>query len=690
MAEEAEQTMTPHLTRSTRSRGARALFAPAMLALFASVLSGSAMASPGSGEATLSLKPGSESSLLRQGVKVIYSAKAGKTGATKRLARPSGKKAGGAQTVAIAIDDLVLGSPAVLGSPGILTFAKGKGKVSLSDVQVRVGAKATTVSGELGGDRLTLFRAAGQPVVSVSSVKLTKAELSLTGKAAEELRDRFDNDRISAGRIGSAAVSATVTPAAKPAEPAKKIDDGGPIDPYPYTSQCPIPAGKPGTGPGQIARFAPSPLFDVDQEVSGTSIEWGFKQDFRDYIHPSGSLLAVEGASAHPAGADMSVAGSFFEFPMDGTYEAGSKPNGAGDKLVADGTGAMLFCMPSHGFDIVFKNPTVTLDGNDSRITADVGMNVNGQWYPFQRADIAELDLSSATRNIADGGHTIEWEDIPATLTADGTQAAGLSAFYPAGTPLDPVTVKTTVDRPLTAECTIDEGTAAPPNVNFVQEALPNLNAPVVTGNAGTINWGFRRATRNTTTIAPGPGLSPGTFQLLGGANESYPGNMGGLGSPAVPPAGGNGKFFRFPISSYQYEAGGAGGADDRLIATSEATVGFCVPNAGALGIVISKPTLVIDGVDSRLVANAYSYRGPSSGWAGGRVDLVDLNTSGVSAVTGTGTVSWGEVLPNEQPLSNGIPVAGAILTTALEPGGLNAGNTTTNWDPVAAQITLP
>lgn len=686
MAEEAQQTMTPHLTRPTWSRRARALVALMALALFASVLSGSAMASPGSGEVSLSLKPGS--SLLKQGVKVTYSAKAGKTGATKRLARKG--KAGATQAVAIAIDDIVLGPPAVLGSPGVLTFAKGGDEVSISDLEVRVGAKGTAVSGKLGGKSLTVFRAEGAPTTDTTSVKLSNAKLSLTGKAARELRDRFDNDRISAGRIGSAAVSAAVTPPAKPAEPAKKIDDGGLVDPYPYASQCPIPVGKPGTGPGHIGGFASSPLFDVDQEVSGTSIEWGFKQDFRNYVLPSGSLLAVEGATAHPAGANMSVVGSFFEFPMDGTYEAGGKPNGAGDKLVADGTGAMLFCMPSHGFDIVFKNPTVTLDGDNSRITADVGTNVNGQWYPFQRADIAELDLGAATRNITDGGHTIEWEDIPATLTADGSQAAALSAFYPAGTPLDPVTVKTTVDRPLTAECTIDEGTATPPTVNFIQEALPSLSAPVVTGNAGTINWGFRRATRNTTTITPGPGLSPGTFQLLGGANESYPGNMGGAGSPAVPPVGGNGKFFRFPISSYQYEAGGAGGADDRLIATSEATVGFCVPNAGALGVVISKPTLVIDGANSRLVANAYSYRGPSSGWAGGRVDLVDLNTSAVSAVTGTGTVSWGEVLPNEQPLNNGIPVAGAIQTTALEPGGLNAGNTATNWDQVAAQITLP
>lgn len=702
MAEEAQQTMTPHLTRPPWSRRARALVALMALALFASVLSGSAMASPGSGEVSLSLKPGS--SLLKQGVKVTYSAKAGKTGATKRLARKG--KAGA--TVAIAIEDVVLGPPAVLGSPGVLTFAKGGDEVSASDLEVRVGAKGTSVSGKLGGKSLTVFRAEGAPTTDATSVKLSNAKLSLTGKAARELRDRFDNDRVSSGRVGSAAVSAAVTPEPKKAgEPGKKIDDGGLIDPYPYASQCPVkkvtgPAI--GEAPGQVAGIAAGPAFNAgtSQPVTGTSIEWGFYQSFRNYVlnvPTAGSLQTLDGATASAAGAAMAGPTAFFDFPVGGgTYEPGTEPSHSDDKLVASGTGTVLFCKSGHGFNVVLKNPTVTIDGANSRITADVGVNQHGTWYPFQRVDIATLNLSSVQPTVSGGGNTIVWDDIPVTLSADGAKATGLGDQYPAGTVLDTITVKTSLDRPLLTQCGVDAGTvSSPPTVNFALAALPTLTTPVIRSgkNLGTINWGFRRSTR-ATVASPG-----GSFVMLGGATESFPGSMGGANS--APPAGGIGKFFRFPISSYSYEAGTASPSDDRLIATSNATVGFCKPKtmSGNFGLIISKPTLVIDGANSRIVANVYSFAGPfaadsAKGWIGGRVDLVKLNAVGFNTTTGVGTVRWGEVNPDLEPMqpANNIPVDGQILTEALSLASLTIAGTTPpatpGFDPVAAQIVLP
>jgi hypothetical protein len=454
----------------------------------------------------------------------------------------------------------------------------------------------------------------------------------------------------------------------------------------PYAAECPVsfvegPAF--GEEPGEVGGIAPLPSFNsgTSQGVTGSSLEWGFKDSFRNYVGnvpPAGSMQALEGAGTNPAGPSMATPGSFFDFPVaDGTYEPGSAPDHSEDRLVAKGTGTALLCKSGHGFSVVLKNPTVVIDGENSRITADVGTNQNGTWFGFQRADVAELDLSGVEPQLSDGGNTLVWDDIPATLSADGALASGI---YDAGETLDPITVKTSVQRPLLTQCTIDAGAGTPPAVDFTQSALPTLTDPV-TGSGGTINWGFRRSLRSSVQ-------STGSFQLLGGATAGYPGNMGGGATPA--PTGGIGKFFRFPVSEYAYEEGTADPADDRLIATSEATVSFCNPAAGNYGVVISKPTLVIDGGNSRLVANAYSYRNPNLGWTGGRVDLVALDDGTISAVAGAGTVSWGDIPADGSPIENGIAVDGGLLTNALTLANLAQGAGSGGFDPVTAQIALP
>ena len=463
-------------------------------------------------------------------------------------------------------------------------------------------------------------------------------------------------------------------------------------DDYPYATECPVAAATgapPGFGdvPGTVSGIAPAPTFGVGQEVTGANIEWGFKASFRSYVlnvPPAGTVQALDGATTS---GPMAAPTAYVDFPVDaGTYEAGNEVDHSDDKLVAEGGGAALFCKSGHGFNVAMKNPSVTLDGDgDARITADVGMNLNGTWYPYQRVDIADLDLTGIEPDITDSGNTVAWEDIPATLTADGETALG--GLYDEGDALDPVTVTTDLDRPLVPDCSILSGDAAPTQaVDFTLDAQPTLTTPV-NGSVGTINWGFRRSSRST--VANG-----GSFQLKGGATEGYPGNMGGANSP--PPTGGQNKFFRFPISSYSYDAGTASPTDDRLIASSDATVGFCGnPTFGNFGFIISKPTIVIDGANSQLTANAYSFQGPfgpdpGKGWIGGRVELVDLDASAVNAVPGTGTVQWGDVPADNTPLVNGIPVSGALKTNALAVAALTPGSTATGWDPVGVQITLP
>jgi hypothetical protein len=668
-------------------RRLRVLFcalAAAALATMAATAAG-ASAAPATGDVTLTLKMGAKSNLLREGVKVSPRSGNEKT-----------------QRVKLPVTDLDLSTNTVLTSETLTLRANGK-SVKLRNLQLEAGVKSTAISAQHGGERKVLFRVQGSRQ-TIGTALNVNGPLTLTGNGVKALRNGLDLNGVTGGKLGSAKLSASLSAIVPVVPEPPKAPEEPKVDPYPYASQCPVGAvsGAPsGDVPGPVDGIAPAPLFSgTEQAVTGTEIDWGFLASFRGYVltaPPAGSLQALEGSSASAEGIAMAAPSAFFAFPVgSGSYEAGTEIDHSDDKLVSDGNGTALFCKSGHGFSIAIKNPTVTIDGDDSRITADVGANFNGTWYPFQRVDIAELDLTGVEPTLSDGGNTIVWEDVPATLTEDGVTATGLGGFYAAGEPLDPVTVKTSLDRPLTQACTIDAGTGAPAAVSFSTDPLPTLTTPVVrTGtNIGTINWGFRRATRSTTfSGSNGTGQSP--FQLLGGASESFPGAMGGGNS--LPPTGGIGKFFRFPVSSYQYEAGEAGGADDRLIATSDATVGFCNLNFGAFGLIISKPTLVIDGANSRIVANAYSFAGsfmggPSSGWTGGgRVTLVDLDTSAVPATTGTGTVRWGEANPDWEPIVNGIPVEGGLQTEAFSKATLTIASTASGgFDPVAAQIVLP
>jgi len=678
--------MTRHLTLLPRAR----FWVPVALLALVALAAGPAAASPGSGELMLTFKPEGRSSLLGQGVTVA---------ATKLRNGSARANRGGVQTLRLAVGDIELAPVLSVRPSGGITLAAAGKQASLTDLVLQSGAKGSSLSAKLGAKRQTFFKLAKAPRVDGSTVQLASAKLTLTAAGAKALRERLGLDQLAAGRTGTAGLDAKLDPIPTPVieqpkqeEPASLANDvvvpdqpDGEADPF--AAQCPVPAGAAGAfgdPPAKVSGIAPAPSFGVGQPLTGTEIEWGFKGSLRSYVlnvPPSGSLQGLDGATTGP---NMSATGAFFGFPVgSGSYEAGGQPDHADDKLVADGTGTVLFCKPGHGFDIVLRDPTVTVDGANSRITADLGADLGGTWYPFQRVDVADLDFSGIEPALSDGGNTLVWEDVPATLTADGAGASGLGGFYGAGEELDPVTVKTSLDRPLLTECTIPSGTGTLPRpaVDFSREALPTLSSPVI-GSGGTIDWGFRRATRNTVVIGGG------AFTVKGGASEGYPGNMGG--SAAAPPAGGLEKFFRFPIAHYEYEAGTADPGDDRLIASSVATVGFCNPNAGNLGLILAKPTLVIDGANSHLVANAYSFMG-GQGWIGGRVDLVKLDTSAIDAVTGTGTVNWGETPADNTPLTNGVPVSGALLTEALSLAGLTPGSTGSGgWDPVSAQIELP
>ena len=158
--------------------------------------------------------------------------------------------------------------------------------------------------------------------------------------------------------------------------------------------------------------------------VQDARLEWGFKESFRAYV--SGSIANGEWQEADGA-----------------TYATPSFTFGEGSGAVAAGsaTAELLFAgsirFTGHGdiLDTTVSEPRVTLaDAASGLLVLDVvGTTQEGAEVAAQGVEFAALDLTAATRSVADGVLTID--GIAAALTEEGAAAFGT---YPAAEPLDP------------------------------------------------------------------------------------------------------------------------------------------------------------------------------------------------------------------------------------------------------------
>lgn len=665
-------------------RRLRTLFlALAAAALAALATASAAAAAPGTGAVSLTFKKGADSSLLREGVKAT--------------------KAGGkSQTAKLTVTEVEFGAKTVLRTSGAIVFRAGGKNATLNGVELSIGAKATTVSARAGKQRKIFFRASGAPTFFGDSVSF-KGPLSLTGNGAKALRSKLGLPGITAGEVGTATASGLIdavpvpTPE-KPTPPAPKTD----LDPY--FAQCNVSATSQATGtlPGP----APLPtLADEKQLVGPAALEWGFKDSFRGYVigAAGGSIHALDGAAT--TGAAPAFDG--FEFPRTGgEYATNDAVDMTDDQAIVEGSGSAVFCGTKHKFRIVLSNPTVVIDGADSRLIVDLDTNLSGVWTPTQRVDFAELDLDGITPFYNHSGSEVTWTDIPVELTEDGAEAFG--GFYNAGEELDPIslTVNTPYDLgakdpaawtalanyvstelpfpladPTQGGCevgvpaggtaaaarTIDEAlgyepagtTTWHPNATPAA-AIPDLSAKTaLTG--GKFDWGFRSSLRGSINAS-------GEFNLLGTTASNTP--YYGHGPSATPPPatpgvgqmGGAGKYFRWPQAAGSfYDAAGAGSADDRLVLRTSGRVAFCqTQSAQRYATVFSNPTVIIDGANSRITIEvATRYR---LSWVRGVVDFAtfDLTAITPSVVddSGTTTVSW------TFPDATGTPAVGPVKLT--------------------------
>ncbi|MFI5935294.1 HtaA domain-containing protein [Actinoplanes sp. NPDC051494] len=184
--------------------------------------------------------------------------------------------------------------------------------------------------------------------------------------------------------------------------------------------------GAAGLGAAAVL-FGASPALAAPTEVSGGSLDWGFKSSFRAYVSTGNGTPPI----ATSGGATRNADGTF-DFPATGgTYDVA-----AGTASVSYG-GTVVFSYPAHMFEITVANPTVVVDGDGTgSLLADVDLVANGGTTE-QHLDQAEIATLVTTAPTVTGGD-VSFNGLAATLTADG--ASAFAGFYTAGTALDPVT----------------------------------------------------------------------------------------------------------------------------------------------------------------------------------------------------------------------------------------------------------
>jgi hypothetical protein len=375
------------------SRAGAGLTALAATALLVAALAAPAGAATGSGNAVIvPAKHSKGRTLSGQGVKLL--AGNGASGQAGKLTLPIGAVDPDAQASAK--------------SSGELRFKKGKKTVALSGVHFNLSAG--TLDGSLGGAKMAVFKFDANASVNstAGSISLSEGALRLTGDAAKALKQKLGLSKaLNAKGAGMLWLAAQAFPAHAAARPV----------------------------------------------VSG-NLEWGVLASWRSYVikdspapgpSDAGEITLDDGATAT---GDLVEAGSRIVFPaLSGTYERGLY--GAADKLTLSTAGNVDFAKPMHCInEVLFSGIELKLDGAASSLLLDAHDQIdkfNGAACeaqpPASFADVSFAALSPGSGTLSNGGNTVSWSAIPASLTTSGSTAWGVGPPYIAGKALDAVTI---------------------------------------------------------------------------------------------------------------------------------------------------------------------------------------------------------------------------------------------------------
>ncbi|HMT06196.1 MAG TPA: HtaA domain-containing protein [Solirubrobacterales bacterium] len=362
----------------------------------------------------------------------VSSGKAGKVSAvgpatvTKRIGKKGARVTG---SVSSATYDATVGASVA----GGIRFSNGKRRIAVTGIGLSFYKSRVVLSGKLGGKQLNVFKATGSPEVDTAKgvASLSGGKLTFTKAAAAKVRKALKLRKAPRGRIGGLGIQFNTTFVDQYHEQCGVAVDSRSVGSWPAESALPVLTGATAT-------------------ARPTSIDWGLRASFRGYIFGTmaaagkseKALQALDGAGR--TNPPMSPTRGF-SFPVSaGQYAANSPGSSSDDQAIINGTGTALFCNTEHFFWASIADPTIVIDGANSRIVATISQNINGNgmfgangpWQTPQRVDLATLDLSAVTPTIGEGG-TLTYTDIPVSMSA----SAAPFATYRAGTALDPITV---------------------------------------------------------------------------------------------------------------------------------------------------------------------------------------------------------------------------------------------------------
>ena len=382
----------------------------------AAEVSGSAAIAVGTG------KPGNMLRKYRTRTTAVKPAKAKRTGNVTNVRAP--------------VSAVQIARTSTIALRGGVGFDRGKKRAVFTRLSLSVTARRTGVSASLGKRRIILFTAVGNAVIDPveSKLNLTSANLSLTGAAAKLIRSKLGIKRLPAGPFGRLSLSA------KRSQPVPVVD--------PFLEQCGLAATSKRTG--TVASAVPLPILADPLATDSQGITWGVRASLNGYVNSFAPIVGLDGTTANRMPPIPQVPPSSFTFPgAVGSYAANDGGT-ADDQAILNATGGVLYCNQAHGFRIVISNPTVVIDGANSRIIADLDTNISGVWTPTQRVDFVSLDLTGVEPTSPEPG-TVVWTNVPTKLTQTGLDAMRLcdisapgappGCVYQAGSSFDPITV---------------------------------------------------------------------------------------------------------------------------------------------------------------------------------------------------------------------------------------------------------
>ncbi|MEV6354355.1 HtaA domain-containing protein [Streptomyces hydrogenans] len=303
--------------------------------------------------------------------------------------------------------------------------------------------------------------------------------------------------------------------------------------------------------------------------VQGGRLDWGIKSSFQSYVtgpiaHGSWSLTG----GAATVGAQYrfhSAQGSYD--PATGAFEAAFSGgvHFTGHRK-ADGTNEL---------DLTISRPRIRIQGGAGTLYADMASKAKGSGRTAVRAQVPLATLGLGGVDMRGGTGPVSLANVPATLTSQG--ATAFAGYYPAGTPLDPLSL--TVDvRAAAPAASPTTAPAATPGTTPTKTASATPKPAATAGSLRTaaVDWGVRRTFREYVTGA----IAQGRWTLADGAQDG-------------------GALFRFPSGTGRYDP--AAGTLDAAFAGSVRFTG------SHLDLTLARVTVTVTGGTGTLAADVTS-----------------------------------------------------------------------------------